>query len=171
MKTINPVILVDTREQAPLRFQNYQTEIATLPIGDYGLKNFSGWANPRFIVERKSLADLIGSLSSGRDRFYREIEKLRQFEFRAIGVEAFREQIECKDYASQMTPQSILASVDAIEVRANIHMIWAGDAGGLAARIESLARQFVRGIERQYKLLNAMEGESADVVAPESPAP
>lgn len=82
-----PVVLIDTREQCPLPITAYPVERTGLPVGDYGIKGFSDWENPRFIVERKSLADLCGSLSNDRERFMREIEKLRQFAFRAIVIE------------------------------------------------------------------------------------
>jgi len=51
--------------------KRFPVERATLPAGDYGLRGFSDWANPVFIVERKSGADLCGSLGKGRERSLR----------------------------------------------------------------------------------------------------
>ena len=70
-----PVLLVDTREQKPLAFSNLTFESATLYTGDYSVKGLEEY----FSVERKSLADLAGSLTRERDRFMREMHRLRGF--------------------------------------------------------------------------------------------
>jgi hypothetical protein len=63
-------IFVDTREQAPLTWAS--SEVKKLIVGDYcpSEEFFSG-----VFVERKSLYDLAGTLTSGLDRFKREIER------------------------------------------------------------------------------------------------
>ena len=134
-----------------------------LPIGDYGIVGFSDWTNPRFIVERKSLSDLIKSLTgrqdaakdSERKRFMREIEKMRQFGWRALLIEARREEVAAGDYRSAATPQSMLASLDAVAVRAGVHLFWAGGHEEAARQLESLVRQFIRGIHKDYRRATA----------------
>jgi ERCC4-type nuclease len=163
MSEIVPTIIQDTQEKRPFVLTGYPVEIKKLPVGDYGIRSFSDWNNPAFIVERKSLSDLIGSLTNGkkrsekrrRERFMREIEKLRQFRFAALLIEASRADMEEHSYTSQATPQSILASLDAIQVRCGIHVLWAGDSYGAARRLEGLVRQFVKGIEKDFKRLAA----------------
>ncbi|GMV90530.1 MAG: hypothetical protein AMXMBFR82_03080 [Candidatus Hydrogenedentota bacterium] len=154
MNTPSPIVQVDTREQSILPIEAYRLETVTLPVGDYGIRGFSDWNNPRFIVERKSLDDLVSSLTGERDRFMREIEKLRQFGFRAILVEGLEAEIHFRQYRSLARPQSILASLAAIQTRANVHVIWCGDPTGAARSLERLVRQFVRGIEKDAKRLN-----------------
>lgn len=153
------IVLIDTREQAPLQITAYPVEKAGLPVGDYGLKGFSDWTNPQFICERKSIGDLCGSLTAGRDRFTKEIEKMRQFGFRALLIEGSRHDICNGSYRSSVRPQSILASLDALAVRCNLHVFWCGDADGAARQFEGLVRQFARGIEKQYKLLSGDKKE------------
>jgi ERCC4-type nuclease len=155
MSEITPTILVDTREQNPLDIQAYPVEVATLPAGDYGVKGFSDWNNPRFSVERKSLNDLVGSLTGERERFMRECQLLRRFQFAVIVVEAVEAEVSRQEYRSLATPQSILASLAAIQVRYGIHIVWAGDHDGAARTVETLVRQFVRGIEKDHKALRA----------------
>lgn len=149
-------ILVDTREQAPLAFTAYPVEQTTLPVGDYGVRNFSDWSNPQFIIERKSLGDLVSSLTHGRARFMREVEKMRAYRFAAIVIEAWQSHIKDGEYRGMATPQSILASLAAIQVRAGVHIIWAGSPEGAAQTVERLVRQFVRGIEKDYQRLRAL---------------
>ena len=63
-------ITIDTREQTPFHFGEgiARTRIGTLRTGDYACTGDRGFA-----VERKSLDDFLGTISSGWDRFQREI--------------------------------------------------------------------------------------------------
>ena len=155
MKDLTPIIQIDSREQAPLELEAYPVEVVGLPVGDYGIRGFSDWQNPRFIVERKSLDDLAASLGRGRERFMRECEKMRQFGFRALLVEGTQDDVVLGNCRSAMTPTSILASLDALAVRCNLHVFWAGSAFGAARQLESLVRQFCRGIEKDAARLQA----------------
>ena len=153
-KILQPVVIIDTREQRPLEISGYPVERGTLPVGDYGIKGFSDWTNPAFIVERKSLQDLYNSLIQGRERFFKEINKLRQFQFRALLIEAHRFEIESGAFHGGASPASLLASLDAIQVRVGLHINWAGDSIGAAIQLEGLVRQFIRGIEKDYDRLH-----------------
>ena len=62
MNLEHPVIIIDNREQMPLTFEHFPSRCGTLQSGDYSLAGHEG----RFTVERKSVADLIGSLTAGR---------------------------------------------------------------------------------------------------------
>lgn len=58
-------ILVDTREQLPY----WSTNRKTLLVGDYTTEKLLG----KFHIERKSLMDLYGTLTSGNQRFKAEL--------------------------------------------------------------------------------------------------
>ena len=68
-------IFIDTREQKPLKF-NRGVEIKTLKFGDYAFSNKTASCN--CYIERKSLSDLIGTLSGGYERFTREIKRAEE---------------------------------------------------------------------------------------------
>lgn len=73
------IILVDTREQLPLEFSHPYvegTEKSFLPVGDYAVRYKDGHV-PGIIFERKSIPDLLGSLSKGYKRFKRELMKAK----------------------------------------------------------------------------------------------
>lgn len=65
-------IFIDSREQKPLNL-NAPYEVSCLKFGDYTFsdQDFTG----NCYVERKSINDLIGTLSGGYERFLREIER------------------------------------------------------------------------------------------------
>ena len=67
-------ITIDTREQTPFSFPSelVQASIGTVRTGDYCVTGDRG-----FSVERKSLDDFLGTISSGWDRFQREIYRAK----------------------------------------------------------------------------------------------
>jgi len=71
-------ILIDTREQLPLKFKNRGTQIMTLKFGDYAFNSRSASCN--CYIERKNLSDFIGTMSGGYERFIKEIERAREAE-------------------------------------------------------------------------------------------
>jgi ERCC4-type nuclease len=74
--SIYPIkILADTREQAVLEFNHpYITEVVRtkLDFGDYSCE-YSDNTRPPVIFERKNIYDLFSTLTSGHERFKREI--------------------------------------------------------------------------------------------------
>jgi hypothetical protein len=63
-------ITIDTREQKPIKLSNGKVISEKLDFGDYSCDGI-------LAVERKSLSDLVSTLSSGFDRFNREIERAK----------------------------------------------------------------------------------------------
>ena len=70
-----PMIIVDTREKRPLTFRHLKSTRATLQSGDYS----AGGLTDVFTVERKTMIDLVITLQRERDRFMRELHRLRGF--------------------------------------------------------------------------------------------
>jgi DNA excision repair protein ERCC-4 len=102
-----PVIVVDSREQAPYTFGGrVETVRFGLPTGDYSLLGFE----TTVVVERKALPDYVQSLTAGRDRFLRECERLAAFPVKAVVVEGSFDDIVHARYGSLATPQSIVGS-------------------------------------------------------------
>ena len=76
-------IHIDTREQMPLNFNNYKTEIKTLSVGDYTFSEPKLTCN--CYIERKSLADFISTLSvKNFERFEREIQRAKTMDANLI---------------------------------------------------------------------------------------
>ncbi|MCG3198532.1 MAG: ERCC4 domain-containing protein [Candidatus Omnitrophica bacterium] len=146
-------VVRDTREQAPLKISAYPVVVQKLVVGDYGILGFSDLVNPAFIVERKSLDDLVVSLTTERGRFMTEVQTMRRFRFAAVLVEGLPSDVWEKRYRSDATPQSVMASVDCLMVRCGIHMIWSLAELSAARQFERLVRAFVGGVIRDHRLL------------------
>ena len=102
-------IIVDTREQLPYAFDSERVVVfrKTLPAGDYSLVGLEDIV----AVERKTLDDLVGSLTLHRDRFMREIELLGGYEAACVVVEADLTDIVQHRYRSKARPMSIIGSI------------------------------------------------------------
>lgn len=89
-----PCIVIDTREQRPLCFDNLHirgfkciaTERRKLDEGDYSVAGLED----KVFIERKSVADLYGTLFQGRERFERELERVatKDYKYRYLVIES-----------------------------------------------------------------------------------
>jgi len=88
-------IIIDTREQAPWAWtpDEATTEIRALVAGDYAIAQDTEPVKRRealavrFSIERKSLDDFLGTISTGWDRFQHELERMETFPARVVIVE------------------------------------------------------------------------------------
>lgn len=123
------MVIVDTREQAPFVFSGITgargrvLDVATcragLKTGDYSIRGLED----DVVVERKSKADLFGSVGRGRDRLEREIERLAALTCPAIVLECDLGSILRPPERSRMSPVSVLNTLIAWSVRYRIP-IW-----------------------------------------------
>jgi ERCC4-type nuclease len=120
-------IVVDTREQTPFTFSSIRADAreggglltiptvrATLRSGDYSLLGHE----TAVAIERKSKADLYGTVSAGRGRFERELTRLNAMTAAAIVVEAELSTLlaDPPDF-TRYSPKSLIRSVMAWQHR------------------------------------------------------
>lgn len=125
-----PVVLVDTREQQPLAlWENHPNWIggerrATIKTGDYTVEGMESL----LALERKSLADVVGCIVAGRQRFIAACQRLSRFRWKAILIEATYEDIKCgwidTDIQSEVHPNAVCGTLDAIEAKFGIPIIY-----------------------------------------------
>lgn len=150
-----PVIVIDSREQEPLRFSRLPVARDTLQSGDYSFRG----GEHLFAIERKTIADLVGSCTRGRARFERELHRLRGFAFKRLLIVGTREEIRAHGYRSQATPRAILASLAAFEIRYSVPVVFCPDPTAAAIQIESWVWWYSREVvEAANKLLTGCAG-------------
>jgi len=146
-------IIIDTREQSPWAFDPaaVEAEIGTLKTADYALEG-----DDAFGIERKSMDDFLGTISSGWERFEREIERMAGWVAKLIIVEG--------DYATccfsqtldgeleppshrhyMLTPQFVEKRIAQLSMR-GVSVLFATDCHLAAGLATALFR------ERQYQL-------------------
>lgn len=116
------IVIVDTREQAPLKF-SCETIRKGLKFGDYGA--MVGDYQIPVVFERKSIGDLYGSLTFGYDRLRRVFERAAKAEYKLIiAIEGSKEKV-LKGYShSARDPASIIKQLETIERKYNIAHIF-----------------------------------------------
>lgn len=132
MNPEHPVIIIDNREQTPLTFEHFPSRCGTLQSGDYSLAGHEG----RFTVERKSIADLIGSLTAGRERFERECHRLRGYDSARLLIVGHPDDVPAHLSRRKTTAKAVLGSLAAFEVRYRLPVVWEPSERRAAVQIE-----------------------------------
>lgn len=146
-------VVIDTREQCPFPFEGYDVQVVqgALQAGDYSLAGLESLV----AVERKSLPDLVACLGRERDRFERELDRLRGFESAAVVVESPMETLARGEYRSALNPKAAYESVVAFMCRYRLTFYFAQDRRGAEHFTYSFLRHYWRTIERRYKAVAA----------------
>lgn len=135
-------IIIDTREQAPfsfLGFPDVQTVQGSLWVGDYSLAGLELEVS----CERKSLEDLIGCLTKGRERFERELMRSAYLRSFAVIVEQEAGWIQKGHYRSQLNPKAAWASVLAFSARYRVPFWFCRDRAEAEKITYDLLRHFL----------------------------
>ena len=130
---MNPRIIIDTREQTPLVFKHLASERGTLQSGDYSIAGLEH----DFAIERKSIPDLCGSLTRGRERFELELHRLRGFEFARVLIVGSPQEVQ----AQAANSKAVFSSISAFEARYKVPFIWEPNPEFAARLVDSLRRR------------------------------
>ena len=99
--------ICDTREQLPLDLAPLRVEVASLTTGDYSVKGLEQFV----AIERKSEGDLLMCIGQERERFERELDRLRAYEVRAVVCETSWSALETAQWRSQITSKQAIGSI------------------------------------------------------------
>jgi len=147
-KPLEPKWIIDTREQTPLPMPNAIR--GTLYAGDY---SFAG-AEELFSVERKSIPDLVKSVTWDRERFEHECLRLRGYRFKRLIIVGTEREVWEEKYRSKASPKAVMHSLWAFEVRYDLPVIFAATPIIAAKLIRKWGVYFRR--EAVYKVSQAI---------------
>jgi hypothetical protein len=91
--------------------------------------------------ERKNPEDFASSLTAGRERFDREVQRLRAYSFRAIIVEADLDYFISGRCRSRIHVNSILGSICSMHARYGVPTIFAHDPATAGRMIAGILRR------------------------------
>jgi DNA excision repair protein ERCC-4 len=133
--TARPRILIDTREQAPLRFSSaVDVERVTLETGDYSLAGHTAEVR----IERKSVPDFVACVGPERERFLEQMKRLAGYGVRALVIEGSWAQLSSGSYRSNTRPQSVTGTLLALVTDLGLPILLAEDARGAAECVERM---------------------------------
>jgi ERCC4-type nuclease len=120
------VLLVDSREQDPFDFEPYgrwfsAIKKAPLKLGDYAIEGMED----RCVVERKSLSDLVKSLTQDRAVFVRRLRLMAEYPDRLLVVDAPMSKVRARYEHSAVNPNQITQSLHAIMTGLRIQTFFA----------------------------------------------
>ncbi|MCD7783582.1 MAG: hypothetical protein LUI15_06830 [Firmicutes bacterium] len=145
-------IIVDTREQAPFSFLGYpdvQIVHGGLWVGDYSLVGLELEVG----CERKSLEDLIGCLTKGRERFEKELMRSTYLRSFAVVVEQEASWIQDGFYRSRINPKAAWASILAFSARYKVPFWFCRDRAEAEKTTYDLLRHYLNQRLDAYKKL------------------
>lgn len=144
-------IIRDSREQVPFAFSGFPVEVSVgaLEAGDYSLHGFER----KVAVERKELGDLVGCLSGERERFQRELARLRGYDCAAVVVEAPADDLRAGRYRGKLDAGAAWQSVLAFSMRYRIPFIFCADRADAEAVTFDLLRHYARDRWRELQAL------------------
>lgn len=114
-------VVCDTREQAPWTFKKLKKKVKGvmqpldvltirrgLKTGDYSILGYES----KIVVERKSVADLVGTITTGRERFESELERMEEMDFAAVIIEGtWSDMLTYCIAKTEMNPVSLDSSI------------------------------------------------------------
>ena len=141
-----PTVIIDTREQTPWTFAELPTVRDTLDTGDYsvvGLRHV-------IAVERKEPSDFVACCGHGRDRFKRELQRLRAYRFRLLVIETDARAIEAGPlnpwWRSQLQPAHVMGALAAWTAQYELPVWLGGDHAAAGRFVERYLRQCARRV-------------------------
>ncbi|MBN1420976.1 MAG: hypothetical protein JXP34_19550 [Planctomycetes bacterium] len=145
-----------SREQAPLDLVPLRTVRTTLATGDYSIRGLEDLV----AIERKSLPDLIGCVGRERERFERELRRLRAYPARAVVVEASWADLERgvgpldpqRRWRSEVQPAAVTGSILSW-IAWGIPILLAGDRDGTARAVRGVLWHAARHRLRELRAL------------------
>ena len=145
-------IIVDSREQAPFSFNGFNCEVksGTLSSGDYSIAGFEDIV----AIERKSLPDFISCLTTGRERFMREMERLRGFQSAVIVVESPFSDLASGRYRSKLDSKIAVQSVISIMQNYRMPFFFAETRKEAEKFVFDFLRHFCRHALARYKAVS-----------------
>lgn len=135
-----PVLVTDTREKRPLRFTHLPSVSETLQTGDYSIKGFES----DFSVERKSIPDLLNSLTRERERFTKELHRLTGINSRGFGrllIVGTKKELMCELSRRMVTQGAVIGSLCSIDAD-GVPVVWSPTPESAAVWVESCAVYF-----------------------------
>jgi DNA excision repair protein ERCC-4 len=164
-------LIIDSREQKPYAFDGLAPTVTrALKAGDYSIVGHE-FPTPGdgFVIERKSIDDAFKTIISARDRFVRELEKLRLYRYAAILIEgslrdilAFTSPgaINLSDKERAGRPRAVVNSLNSWQIEYGVHVLYVDrDRDLCRAQVLRLAERFWR-----------MKHEKANTNPTEAPA-
>lgn len=154
------ILVIDSREQKSLEpeFRKElfgEVRVEGLPFGDYWFWNeYEDGTNDTYPItfERKSFGDLFGTMTSGYERFKKEIQKARENNFTLILLIEGSMRTVGKGYEhSQFSGEAMLKKLATLRVKYDLEYHFFNDRREMARFIEEIFLAIARLYRKEKK--------------------
>lgn len=167
----NAIILIDTREQKNKHITDYldkrgiEWRSQKLESGDYSIKCKANEniGIPEISLEKiccverkKTLDELIGNLTNGRERFFREFERFNGKLVIAVEENCYKD-VVTQNYRSQMNPVALNNSIMKLSSEFDCEVVWFGckrDKEQVAIWILTWLKSQLKAFLRTFEMLD-----------------
>lgn len=137
------VIATDTREQLSYKFGN--TAFATLPYADYSVVYRGKLYLDKIAIERKSsVSELYSATGRERDRWERELEKMKSVKFKWVLCEFNFMDIVNAQPPGKLEASCVYGSICSWQIEYGIPFIFAGNRANARGLMWKLFYEFVK---------------------------
>jgi ERCC4-type nuclease len=113
-------------------------------------------------LERKSLDDLAGTLTSGRERFAAECQRGRGLDLFGLVIEGSLDDILRHRYQSRVNPRSLIQTLAAWSVKYGFAVWFAGNRQGGELLVYSLLQKYLRDAQGRLEAIIKAHGSSTE---------
>jgi ERCC4-type nuclease len=142
------VVLVDSREQlelTPYFSEGVRTEVVCLETGDYSAKGVSEVVR----IERKAIGDFVSCVTTSRERFFEQMQRLAKYPVRALVIESDWHALSRGLYRSKVISTSVTGTLLAVMVDYQIPVLLCGTPEETGQAVERILRRVVRKSEQR----------------------
>ena len=159
--TAKLTIIEDTREQTPLDFTGHrgvESVRSGLKTGDYSVQGYED----KICFERKSVADLVGTLIGGHERFLREMDRMKDYEDKYILVEHTAGTVYryCERHGWEYKFDTIIQSLLAYAYHYRVRVKFCKNREDMAEYIVKKSREYVKRKEMEESLCQPQSTKS-----------
>jgi len=144
------VMVIDTREQIPLFVgkdkYKFNIERYALKNGDYSVKGYENL----ICIERKMVSDFFGYLGKERDKTCEKLERMSEYYFKALVIEADEEMLYAPQEFTTLTKEHVRGFLKSIRVRYGMHVY-------CNSKVEYIERYVLDHLTYAYKKLSGIE--------------
>lgn len=138
-------LILDTREQDGLDFSKFRDVDVVrqgLKTGDYSIQGYED----TICFERKSVADLVGTLIGGHERFLREMDRMKDFKIKYILVEQSAGAVYryCSKLGWEYKFDTIMQSLLAYAYHYQVRVRFCKDRDDMAQYIVKKSKEFLK---------------------------
>ena len=145
-------VIIDTREQRPLPIPGAMRK--ALKTGDYSIEGFEG----EITFERKTPGELYAMCGTERRRFERELERMREFMFRAIVIEGTPGSIQTAVHRTRISYETVMKSLLSWQMMYDVHVIYAGNRKMAARIITTMLYRYAKYRQEGIKVIVGVKG-------------